>query len=96
MHAAAIREEWTVAARGVQGNGVPLSRCCRHRRKAMKATVDESCVACGLCEELCPEVFQLGDADVARVIADPVPESGEDCCLQAEAECPVDAIRVQQ
>ena len=27
----------------------------------MKAHVNEECIYCGLCADLCPEVFQLGD-----------------------------------
>ncbi len=62
----------------------------------MKATVDDSCTACGLCEQVCPEVFELGEAEKARVKADPVPASAEDCCRDAESQCPVDAIHVEE
>lgn len=61
----------------------------------MRATVDDSCTACGLCEESCPAVFQLGSADKAKVIADPVPEESRECCLEAQQECPVEAIHVE-
>lgn len=63
----------------------------------MKAIVDEeACTACGLCEETCPEVFQLGDADVASVLVDPVPEEQEECCRQAADECPAEAIIIEE
>jgi len=39
----------------------------------MRAFIDDTCTACGLCEDTCPEVFQLGDRDIAEVVADPVP-----------------------
>ena len=40
----------------------------------MKASVDDSCIACGLCVEVCPEVFELPEgADMAKVIVDEVP-----------------------
>ncbi len=58
----------------------------------MKARVDENCTGCGLCEDVCPEVFELGDDGIAKVIADPIPETFEDACREAEEACPVDAI----
>ena len=40
----------------------------------MKAIVDkERCFGCGVCEATCPEVFQLGDDNKAKVKIDPVP-----------------------
>ena len=58
----------------------------------MKANVDpDLCTACGLCEDTCPKVFEMGD-EVAEVIADPVPSDEEDCFLEAEESCPVEAI----
>ena len=27
----------------------------------MKATVNEDCIGCGMCEGTCPEVFAIGD-----------------------------------
>jgi len=61
----------------------------------MKAIVDaDLCTGCGLCVETCPEVFEMGDDDVAVVIGDPVPAEAEDTCRQAADDCPVEAIRV--
>lgn len=60
----------------------------------MKATVDESlCIGCGLCPQLCPEVFEM-DGDLAVVKSDPVPEEAEDSCREAAEECPVSAITI--
>ena len=58
----------------------------------MKVKVDpELCTACGLCEDTCPEVFEMGD-EVAEVIADPVPADKEDDVIEAEESCPTEAI----
>ena len=58
----------------------------------MKVSVDpDLCTACGLCVDSCPEIFELGE-DVAEVIVDTVPEDQEDCVLDAEESCPVEAI----
>jgi ferredoxin len=60
----------------------------------MKAIVDEdACTACGLCEDTCPEVFELRD-DVAVVLVDTVPDDQEELCRQAAEECPAEAIAI--
>lgn len=51
------------------------------------------CSACGNCEEICPEVFELGD-DRSHVIVDDV--TGLEACVEAAIEnCPEDAISVE-
>nr|MBC8228021.1 ferredoxin [bacterium] len=58
----------------------------------MKVTIDEdACTSCGLCEDTCPDVFELGD-EIAEVKVDVVPEELEDDCKQAAEECPTEAI----
>jgi ferredoxin len=59
----------------------------------MKVRIEDTCTACGLCVDTCPEVFEMGD-DMARVIVDEVPEEHEDAVQQAADECPVEAIVV--
>jgi ferredoxin len=60
----------------------------------MKVKIDDSCTACGLCVETCPEVFRMGDT-VAEVIVQQVPPQFEDAAQQAADECPVEAIAVE-
>ncbi len=64
----------------------------------MRARVDpDLCTACGTCPEVCPEVFELpDDAEVARVIADPVPEGLEEKAREAAEACPVEAITIEE
>ena len=62
----------------------------------MKAKVDaEECTVCGLCEETCPEVFELSD-DVAKVKGDVVVPEAQDSCREAAEDCPVEAISVEE
>ena len=57
-----------------------------------KVTVDAStCVGCGLCEQLCPEVFKVETDGIAKVKAN----SCDQHDLKEVAEqCPVTAIKV--
>lgn len=60
----------------------------------MKARIEDTCTACGLCVDTCPEVFEMGD-DMAQVKGDDVPPEHEDSVQQAADECPVEAIIVE-
>jgi len=57
----------------------------------MKVRIDDTCTACGLCVDTCPEVFEMGD-DMAQVIVDEVSGDYEEAVQQAADECPVEAI----
>ncbi|OHB65995.1 MAG: 4Fe-4S ferredoxin [Planctomycetes bacterium RBG_13_62_9] len=59
----------------------------------MKVRVEDTCTACGLCCDTCPEVFEMGD-ERATVIVDVVPPEYEESAQQAADECPVEAIVV--
>lgn len=62
----------------------------------MKADVDkDTCIGCGLCPSICPEVFEMQDDGKAGVIADPVPDGAEDGAKESEENCPVNAIAVE-
>jgi ferredoxin len=61
----------------------------------MKASVTDDCTACGLCINMCPEVFEMGDS-IAEVKVDVVPEAAEDDCREAAENCPVDAIKIEE
>ncbi len=53
--------------------------------------IEQDCQGCGLCEDICPEVFRLGeDKEVAEVIR---PEGGpEDLIQEAIESCPAECI----
>ena len=57
----------------------------------MKVRIEDTCTACGLCCDTCPEVFEMGD-DMAQVKSEDVPAEYEDTVQQAADECPVEAI----
>jgi len=60
----------------------------------MKVTIEDTCTACGLCVDTCPDVFEMGD-DIAQVIVDEVPTKHEDTAQQAADECPSESIIVE-
>ena len=61
----------------------------------MKATVDKDlCIGCGVCVEICPEVFEIND-DKAQARVDPVPPEVEGGCRKAAFQCPVEAIKIE-
>jgi ferredoxin len=62
--------------------------------KIMKVRIEDSCTACGLCVDTCPEVFEMGD-EIAEVIVDNVPPELEETAQQAADECPVEAIVIE-
>jgi len=60
----------------------------------MKVRIEDTCTACGLCVDTCPEVFEMGD-DIAEVKTDNVPPEHEEAVQQAADECPAEAIIVE-
>jgi len=62
----------------------------------MRAIVDKDlCTGCGLCANTCPEVFEL-EGDVATVKVDTIPENAVDSAKEAEQNCPVEAIKIEE
>jgi ferredoxin len=62
----------------------------------MKAIVDKSlCIGCGLCADLCPEVFEMVD-DIAEAKVNPVPPESAASCRDAAEQCPVTAIQIDE
>jgi ferredoxin len=62
----------------------------------MKATVDKDlCLGCGVCVDVCPEVFEMDNDDKAQAKVDPVPPAAESACRKAADQCPVEAIKIE-
>lgn len=58
----------------------------------MKYIVNENCIGCGLCAEICPDVFKLTNEGVAKAISEQADAGNEDRADEAMASCPVEAI----
>ena len=63
---------------------------------SMKAEINrDGCISCGLCESICPQVFQMADDGIAEVIVDEVDAEYEASALEAQDSCPVSVITVE-
>ena len=56
-----------------------------------KITVNESCIGCGACTAVAPDVFEIGDNGLAVVVS----EENIDGAKEAAESCPVEAIEVE-
>jgi ferredoxin len=63
----------------------------------VKPIIDEDmCIGDGVCEDLCPDVFQIGDDGLSHVVNDDPGEEFYSCVRDAEAACPVSCISVEE
>ncbi len=59
----------------------------------MKIVIDDNCIACGVCVDICPDVFELGD-DKALVIEGA--DTNADCVQEAIDSCPTQSISIEE
>lgn len=65
----------------------------------MRVIIDEkTCIGCGRCVEICPEVFDLdGEIAVNKLgEGEDIPPQYEQTCEEAAKECPVEAISIER
>ena len=60
----------------------------------MRARIEDSCTACGLCADTCPDVFEM-QGDIAVVKVSEVPENAVESVKQSASDCPAEAIKVE-
>lgn len=60
----------------------------------MKAYVNDSCIGCGMCNSICPSVFEMNDDGLAQASAS-VDAADEASVREAMDSCPVGAIEEQ-
>ncbi len=62
----------------------------------MRVSINKDlCIGCGACEATCPEVFKMV-GEISTVLMDSIPDNLKDSVLDAEAGCPVEAIKVEE
>jgi len=66
----------------------------RRNRMATPKVDPDLCTGCGICEDICPDVFEVQDDGLSHVI-DPNACDDADCCEEAIDECPEAAINME-
>ena len=59
-----------------------------------KVWIEEGCTACGLCEDICPEVFIVEDE--ATVIEGVNYSDYEEGIIESAESCPVEVIKYEE
>lgn len=55
----------------------------------------DDCIGCGLCPQICPEVFEMEeDGDKAFALDIKITDALQESAKEAEEACPVDAIKI--
>lgn len=62
----------------------------------MKVKVIDGCISCGLCTEEFPDLFQMNEEGIAKVVSSQVPAGMEDQARQAAEDCPVSVIITEE
>lgn len=55
---------------------------------------EDACTACGLCEDICPEIFEMDD--IAMVKEEANINEFEEEIKEAVEECPTEAIQYEE
>ena len=58
-----------------------------------KVTIEEGCIACGVCEQVCPEVFKVNDT--AEILKEADLAANEEKIRESAGSCPVTVIKVE-
>lgn len=62
----------------------------------IKGDEKKGCNGCGLCIDICPSVFQMGKRAYAEVIVDEILAKDSKKVLEAEKNCPVSVITINE
>ncbi len=57
---------------------------------------EELCTGCEVCVDTCPNLFEMGENGIAKVIVVEVPTDEEECAKDAADNCPTEAIIVEE
>ena len=61
----------------------------------MRLKVDEElCTGCALCADSCPNLFEMTEDGLAKILVDEVPANEEDCARESVDNCASEAITI--
>lgn len=60
-----------------------------------KVWIEEGCIACDLCADLCPDAFEMTE-DTAVVKGNVNLSLSSECIKEAAASCPVEVIQYEE
>lgn len=58
----------------------------------MKFIVNDNCIGCGMCADVCPEIFHITDEGTAQAVENDVDEANVLSGKEAMDGCPASAI----
>lgn len=61
----------------------------------MIAKVNEGCISCGACIDICPEVFRFGPDGTSEAYREVAPAK-EEAAKEARDSCPVSVIDIEE
>ncbi|MFP4620493.1 MAG: ferredoxin [Bacteroidales bacterium] len=61
-----------------------------------KVWIEEGCIADGICQEICPDVFGEDDEGEAFVKDGADFNANEDCIREAAEDCPAEVIKYEE
>jgi ferredoxin len=62
----------------------------------MKVMVDKNtCIGCGACAAIAPDIYVMGDDTKADVKVEDVPDDKEGAAKEGSDSCPVNAIKLE-